>query len=502
MSENIPIQEIDPYILRAQEAFLGFKKLNIKERATFMHAVADEIEALGTELIAAAQSETSLPEARLVGEKARTVNQWRAYADALVNSNVLPVQIDTAIPERTPPKPDIRKTYTGLGVVVVFGASNFPFAFSTAGGDTASAIAAGCSVIFKSHSGHPTTSAIMAGAIERAVEKAGMPRGLFAAIATDGATGGQYLVKHPLVKAVGFTGSLYGGRTLFDLASQRPEPIPVFAEMGSVNPVFLLPGRLAAAAEEVATQYAGSLTLGVGQFCTNPGILVAPKNAELPRFLNTLKTQIGQVAPAQMLHQGIAASYHKNKADLLGQAGVDVLVAVDEDNPETHGNATVATVSAQAFLANPKLGDEVFGPFGLVVTYENQAEAVAIANQLEGQLTATVLGDPTELDQHTALIEALTEKCGRLLLNGFPTGVEVCGAMQHGGPYPASTDSRFTSVGPDAIKRFARPISYQNWPDGTLPDELKNGNPLGIWRTVNGELTRGSKDGRMEGEVG
>src|SRR5690606_15689483 len=251
------------------------------------------------------------------------------------------------------------------GVVVVFGASNFPFAFSTAGGDTASAIAAGCPVIFKSHSGHPKTSAIMADAIEQAVKKAGLPNGLFAAIATDGATGGQYLVKHPLVKAVGFTGSLYGGRALFDLASQRPEPIPVFAEMGSVNPVFLLPSRLAAAAEEVAKQYAGSLTLGVGQFCTNPGILVAPKDAELPRFLNTLKTEINQVAPAPMLHQGIAASYHKNKADLLGQAGVNVLVSVGEDTPETHGSATVATVSAQTFLANPKLGEEVFGPFGL-----------------------------------------------------------------------------------------------------------------------------------------
>lgn len=490
MSENIPIQAIEPYVLRAQEAFLSFKKLNLKERSAFMHSVADEIEALGTELITAARSETSLPEARLVGEKARTANQWRSYADALINSNVLPVQVDTAIPERTPPKPDIRKAYTGLGVVVVFGASNFPFAFSTAGGDTASAIAAGCPVIFKSHSGHPKTSAIMAGAIERAITKAGMPNGLFAAIATDGATGGQYLVKHPLVKAVGFTGSLYGGRTLFDLASQRPEPIPVFAEMGSVNPVFILPERLAAAAEEVAAQYAASLTLGVGQFCTNPGILIAPKNAALPRFLNTLKTQIGQVAPAQMLHQGIAASYHKNKADLLSQTGVEVLLAVGEDSPETHGNATVATVSAQAFLANPRLRDEVFGPFGLVVTYESQGEAMAIANQLEGQLTATVLAEPAELHQHTELITALTNKCGRLLLNGFPTGVEVCGAMQHGGPYPASTDSRFTSVGPDAIKRFARPISYQNWPDEMLPDELKNSNPLGIWRTVNAALTK------------
>lgn len=490
MSKNIPIQEIDQYVLRAQEAFLSFRKSNIQQRAAFMHAVADEIEALDSTLITTAQSETSLPEARLTGEKARTAFQWRCYADALTNSNVLPVQIDTSNPDRTPPKPDIRKTYVGVGIVVVFGASNFPFAFSTAGGDTASAIAAGCSVIFKSHSGHPKTSEIMAGAIERAIEKTGMPGGLFAAIATDGAVGGQHLVKHPLVKAVGFTGSLYGGRTLFDLASQRPEPIPVFAEMGSVNPVFLLPQRLANAAEEVAGQYAGSLTLGVGQFCTNPGIFVAPNNADLPRFLNALKTQVYQVAPAQMLHQGIAASYHKNKAELLSQAGVDVLVTVDETTPETHGNATVATVSAQTFLANAKLGEEVFGPFGLVITYDNQDEALAVANQLDGQLTATVLAEPAELNQNEALISALADKSGRLLFNGFPTGVEVCGAMQHGGPYPASTDNRFTSVGPDAIKRFGRPVSYQNWPDEMLPDELKNANPLGIWRTVNGELTK------------
>ena len=490
MSKNISIEEIDNYVLRAQEAFLSFRKLNIQQRAAFMHAVADEIEALDSALITAAQSETSLPEGRLVGEKARTVNQWRSYADALTNSNVLPVQIDTAIPDRTPPKPDIRKNYVGVGIVVVFGASNFPFAFSTAGGDTASAIAAGCSVIFKSHSGHPGTSNIMASAIEKAIEKTGMPAGLFAAIATDGVVGGQHLVKHPLVKAVGFTGSLFGGRTLFDIASQRPEPIPVFAEMGSVNPVFLLPQRLSNAAEEVGVQYAGSLTLGVGQFCTNPGIFVAPNNGDLPRFLNALRTQVQQVPAAQMLHPGIAASYHKNKAERLGQAGVEVLAAAEEQTPETHGNATVATVSAQTFLDNPKLGEEVFGPFGLIITYDNQEEALAVANQLEGQLTATVLAEPGELGQHGALIAALADKSGRLLFNGFPTGVEVCGAMQHGGPYPASTDSRFTSVGPDSIKRFGRPVAYQNWPDELLPDELKNANPLGIWRTVNGELTK------------
>ena len=490
MSEKATLPEIDQLVAQAHAAFSILNKLNIKQRATFMHAVADEIESLDAELITTAQSETHLPEARLIGEKARTVFQWRSYADALTNGNVLAYQIDTDNPNRTPPKPDLRKHYLGLGVVVVFGASNFPFAFSTAGGDTASAIAAGCAVIVKTHSGHPKTSAIMADAIQKAIQKMGLPVGLFAAVNTDGAVGGQYLVKHPLVKAVGFTGSTIGGRTLFDLASQRPDPIPVFAEMGSVNPVFLLPDRLEAAAEELAQQYAASLTLGVGQFCTNPGILVAPNHASLPRFLDALQPQIAQVAPAPMLHHGIASSYHKNKAELLTQDGVSVLAEVQSDTPETHGNATTATVSAKKFLENPKLSEEVFGPFGLIVIYERQEEALAVANQLEGQLTATLLANPSDLQSHTALIAALTDKCGRLLLNGFPTGVEVCGAMQHGGPYPASTDSRFTSVGPDAIKRFARPISYQNWPDDLLPDELKNANPLGIWRTVNGELTK------------
>ncbi|GGG76677.1 2,5-dioxovalerate dehydrogenase [Parapedobacter pyrenivorans] len=490
MNENTPIPEINQLVIQAQEAFLVFKQANAKQRADFMHRVADEIEALGPELIATAQSETNLPEARLNGEKARTAFQWRSYADALTNSNILPVQIDTSNPDRTPPKPDIRKTYVGVGVVVVFGASNFPFAFSTSGGDTASAIAAGCSVIFKSHSGHPETSKIMAGAIERAIQKTGLPSNLFAAIATDGVVGGQHLVKHHLVKAVGFTGSIQGGRALFDIASQRPEPIPVFAEMGSVNPVVLLPERLAAAAEEVANQYAQSLTLGVGQFCTNPGIFIAPNDRALPRFLTTLQAQITQAPSAPMLHSGIAASYHKNKADLLAQDGVEVLAEVPATTPETHGNATIATVSAQAFLGNPKLSEEVFGPFGLIVTYDSPQELLAVTQRLEGQLTATLLAEPAELAANRELVAALADKSGRVLFNGFPTGVEVCGAMQHGGPYPAATDSRFTSVGPDAIKRFARPVSYQNFPDEVLPDELKNANPLGIWRTVNGTLTK------------
>ena len=490
MSENTPIPEIDQIVQQAQKAFVAFKNVDVKRRRALMHGIADEIEQLGPELIRTAQAETQLPEARLVGEKARTVFQWRSYADAL--ETVLDIRIDTGDATRTPPKPDIRKTSLGLGVVVVFGASNFPFAFSTAGGDTASAIAAGCPVIVKTHPGHPKTSALMADAIKTAIKNAGLPEGLFATVRSDGFEGGQYLVSHPLVKAVGFTGSFAGGKALHDLAAKRPEPIPVFAEMGSVNPVFLLPNKLERSAEETAKQYAGSLTLGVGQFCTNPGILALPNHPSLPRFLNTLQAQITETAPAPMLHAGIAAAYSKNRTALLNQMGVTVLASATEAGEENHGNATVATVSAQTFLANDQLGHEVFGPFGLLVIYDTPEEAVAIASAFKGQLTTTVLAEREDIGTYQPLINVLTDKCGRLLLNGFPTGVEVCYAMQHGGPYPATTDSRFTSVGPDAIKRFARPLSYQNWPDEFLPDELKNANPLGIWRTLNGKLTKDS----------
>lgn len=489
MNENTSISAIDQSVIQAHEAFLAFKGTHAKKRAALMHRIADEIEALGPALIATAQSETSLPEGRLIGEKARTVFQWRSYADAI--GNVLDVRIDTADASRTPPKPDLRKTSVGLGVVAVFGASNFPFAFSTAGGDTASAIAAGCAVVVKTHPGHLKTSALMAGAINKAIRQADLPEGLFTAVRSDGFEGGQYLVAHPLIKAVAFTGSFAGGKALHDLAAGRSTPIPVFAEMGSVNPVFLLPQKLEGAAVEVAKQYAASLTMGVGQFCTNPGILVVPNHQNNRLFFDTLQTEITQTAPAPMLHAGIASAYHKNRAALLNHEGVEVLAEAPASTPESHGNATIATVSADRFLANAALAHEVFGPFGLVVTYNTPEEAAAIARALDGQLTATVLAEPDDLRNHGQLIELLTEKCGRLLLNGFPTGVEVCYAMQHGGPYPATTDSRFTSVGPDAIKRFLRPLSYQGWPDALLPDELKNTNPLGLWRTVNGALTNG-----------
>ncbi len=490
MSLNTTIKEIDNLLEKAQEAFFIFKNFTVKQRAAFMHQVADAIEALDDELITTAQAETNLPVARLQGEKGRTVGQWRGYADALASGVVLPVRIDTALPDRQPaPRPSIRKTYTPLGPVVVFCASNFPFAFSTAGGDTASAIAAGCPVIVKAHSAHPKTSGIMAAAINGVIQKAGLPEGLFGHVYSNSFENGTYLVSHPVVKAVGFTGSHGGGKALFDLANKRAEPIPVFAEMGSVNPVFLLEQKLNNAAEEVAKQYAASLTLGVGQFCTNPGIFVAPESPALATFINTLAQQISATPAAPMLHKGIAAAYHTNKTNVLQQPAVEV-VAQATEGAEGFGNAAIAITTAADFIANKKLSQEVFGPFGLLVTYKTQEEAAAIAKALEGQLTISIFGETEELANNKTLINIVESKCGRLLFNNFPTGVEVCYAMTHSGPYPSCSDSRFTAVGPDAIKRFARPVSYQNWPDALLPDELKDENVLGVWRTVNGELTK------------
>ena len=480
-------EDINQVVLHAQEAFLALRKSNFRQRAHLMNLIADEIEALGDELIRAAHEETHLPVARLTGEKGRTVGQWRTYGAALASGSILDVRIDTALPDRTPPRPDIRKGYAGLGPVVVFGASNFPFAFSTAGGDTASAIAAGCPVIVKAHSAHTQTAMIMAEAIKKGVEKAGCHPATFAQVFSNSRETSQSLIKHPLVKAVGFTGSYTGGKALFDIAAQRPESIPVFAEMGSVNPVFVLPEKIKNSPVQVAEQYAASLTLGVGQFCTNPGILVLPEGQET--FLSALVQAAGQFTPGRMLHEGIADSYTQTRTDVISQENVKVLL--DASTAEKGiGAASVALTTAEEFLENPALHQEVFGPFGLLVTYRNPEQLRAIAQHMHGQLTCTILGEEDEIGQYEDLLLLVTEKCGRLLFNGFPTGVEVVSAMHHSGPFPACTDSRFTSVGPDAIRRFARPVSYQNVPDAYLPDELKNGNPLGLYRLVNGEITQ------------
>lgn len=489
---NVSKEELDNLVEKAQEAFLIIKNLPLARRIAFMRTVADEIEALGPELIETGQAESHLPEARLIGEKGRTIFQWRSYADAVERGDSLDASIDTANAERTPPKPDLRKTSVPLGPVAVFGASNFPFAFSTAGGDTASSIAAGCPVIVKAHEGHPKTSGIMADAISRAVVKSGMPEGTFAHVYSSGYETGQQLVSHPLVKAVGFTGSYRGGKALVDLANERTEPIPVFAEMGSVNPLFLLPKKLVSAPQELAKQYAGSLTLGVGQFCTNPGLVIGIAGDELNKFIEALKEEIVKIAPGSMLNEKIAAGYAESREKVIGQSGVEVLAVSATEAGQGQGLPTVASVAGVELLVNPALLHEVFGPFALIVQCKDASEVLAVTEKLEGQLTISLFATNEDLAAHEEIVSLVQTKCGRILFNNFPTGVEVAKSMHHGGPFPSSSNGAYTSVGADAIKRFVRPLSFQNWPDAFLPDELKNANPLNIWRTVNNEKTKGA----------
>jgi NADP-dependent aldehyde dehydrogenase len=483
-------EEVEQVMQQAWKAFHIYRKHSLKERAAFMRAIAAELEACGDELIQVTMKETNLPEARLRNERGRTILQLNQYADACERGDWLEARIDTAIPDKAPPKPDIRKMLVPLGPVIVFGASNFPFAYSTAGGDTACALAAGCPVIVKAHPAHAETSQIVADAILKALVKCNMPEGVFSHIHGVSFEIGKALVMHPHTKAVGFTGSYTGGKQLFDWANQRKEPIPVFAEMGSINPVFLLPEKMKTAASDIAKMYAGSVTLGVGQFCTNPGLIIGLEGKDLDTFINALSNEIRKIAPGTMLHPGIFKNYRKKKDEALKQQGVDT-VAVSETKPALNqGSPTVATASGQTFLNNPLLHQEVFGPYSLIIRCRDMKEMLQIADKLEGQLTATLMATDNDIKIHDKLTEAVKNICGRFILNSVPTGVEVCLSMHHGGPFPATTDSRFTSVGADGIKRFARPIAFQNWSNELLPDELKNENPSGIFRTINNELTK------------
>ncbi len=486
--------EIDATMQLAWDAFYIYKKVSLKQRANFMKAIALELENCSDGLITTAMAETNLPEARLRNERIRAIFQLTSYADACEKGNWLNATIDTANTERNPPKPDIRKTLIPLGPVVVFGASNFPFAYSTAGGDTASAFAAGCPVIVKAHPAHAGTSTLVAKLIATAAEKCNMPKGVFNHVYGKDFNVGKQLVMHAYTKAVAFTGSYNGGKQLFDWANGRKEPIPVFAEMGSTNPVFLLPEKLQSEAVAVAKMFAASITLGVGQFCTKPGIIIGIDNESLTNFITTLTEEIKNTSLGPMLHAGIAAAFKKNKNIALQQDSVQgTSVAAPPDTELQNNlltNAAIAITSAITFLQNPVLHQEVFGPYAIVIKCTGIDEMYEVAKQLEGQLTATLMATHNDLKNNGPLIEIIKNCCGRIILNTVPTGVEVCGAMHHGGPFPSSTDSRFGSVGADAIKRFARPIAYQNWSDELLPHELQNENPLGIWRTVNGELTK------------
>ena len=485
MYQDTPIEEISSLVDRSWKAFELFRKVSLATRAKLMRTIAEELELAGDDLIKTAMSETNLPEPRLRNERNRTIFQLNSYAEAAEKANWLEARIDTADPNRTPPKPDIRKMLIPVGPVVVFGASNFPFAYSTAGGDTACALAAGCTVIVKAHPAHPGTSLGAAQAIQKAISRCGLPEDIFIHIYGAGSETGRTLVTHPKVKSVGFTGSYGGGKALFDWANQRKEPIPVFAEMGSVNPVFLFPEQLKSTAQKTAEWYSASITLSVGQFCTNPGLLIAIDSPGLDEFIEELGTLISNVSPGKMLHGGIAKSYQEKKTAALAQEGNELIAASVAAPGEGEGEAVIAKVSGKTFLANPLLHQEVFGPYSLIVVCSDATEMEAVASHLEGQLTATLMATESDIINHSNLVEQVKNICGRIIVNGVPTGVEVCLAMHHGGPFPSTTDSRFTSVGADGIKRFARPLSFQNWPDSLLPDELKNDNPLDIWRTVN-----------------
>ena len=492
MFNDATFPEIEIALQDAWKAFHVYRKTSLRQRAAFMRNIAKEIEAIGDELLQVTAEETHLPEARLRSERARTMFQLTSYAEACERGDWLEARIDTAIPDKAPPKPDLRKMLVPLGPVVVFGAANFPFAYSTAGGDTACALAAGCPVIVKAHPAHARTSELVATAIHKAVKAAGLPAGVFAHLHGASFEVGKALIEHPYTRAVGFTGSLAGGKQLFDWANQRKQPIPVFAEMSSINPVFLLPGRMSEAATEIAKMYAGSITLGVGQFCTNPGLIIGIDNKDLQQFIDALAGEIIKTAPGAMLNTGIFKNYVERRANALSQESVETVAVSGTDPQLDEGAPTIASVSATAFIQNPILHQEVFGPYSLIVKCKDTAEMQEVTAHLEGQLTATLMATQDDIRQHEELVEEVKNICGRFILNSVPTGVEVCLSMQHGGPFPATTDSRFTSVGADGIKRFARPVAFQNWANELLPDELKNENPLQIWRTVNNELSRGA----------
>ncbi len=477
---------------RAHAAFLEYRHKSGQQKANFLRAIATEIEALGLALIHTAMSETNLPEARLTGERGRACLQLRQMADVVEEGSWLDATIDTALPDRLPlPKPDIRNMLVPIGPVVVFGASNFPFAYSTAGVDPAAAWAAGCSVVVKAHPAHLKTSEMVAGAIRLAIQKTNMPDGVFEHLA-GGFDVGQALVMHPLTAAVGFTGSLMGGKALFDLANSRPKPIPVFAEMGSTNPVFLLPEALNQNTEKFAKMYAGSITGSMGQFCTKPGLLIGVDSPDLTKFVEILANEIKNIAPALMLHNGIAAAFQDKRSQILTQPNVTIEAETTTQNTNNEGIPSLASVSGTDFLNNIALHQEVFGPFSLVIKCADSAQMQTVTEHLEGQLTCTFIATENDLISYQNTVQAASLLCGRLILNSVPTGVEVCAAMQHGGPYPASTDGRFGSVGAKAIKRFVRPFAVQGFNDNFLPAELQNANPLNIWRTVNGAFTKNS----------
>jgi len=457
-------KDIDTAMQRTHSAWNVYRKTTGAQRAAFLRAIASNIEMLGNDLVQRTMLESGLPEARIIGERGRTCNQIRMFASMLDDGSWANEIVETAEPSRTPiPKPSLRRSLISVGPVVVFTASNFPLAFSTAGGDTISALAAGCSVVVKAHESHPGTNDLVANAIKDAAIETGMPDGVFETLYGKGHDIGRELVTHPLTASVAFTGSYRGGKALYDLASQRPTPIPVFAEMGSVNPIFLLPEKLSADHTALATQIAGSVCQGVGQFCTNPGLIIAIDSGISRTFTNELIDSFKKQTSDTMLNDGIYANYEAMKSDMISKQGVSVLHEHSNSDKLNIARPTLVSISAKAFISDRSLQEEVFGPFTMLVICEDADQMEQVASSLQGQLTASLMAAPSDLDQISELISILETKVGRLILNGVPTGLEVSAAMHHGGPWPASSDSRYTSVGTAAVYRFVRWVCWQGW---------------------------------------
>lgn len=486
--------EVDRACKLAARAFDTYRETSLEQRACFLEAIAEGLIDLGPALIERAMAESGLPKARLEGERGRTVGQLRLFATVVRDGRWLDVTIDRALPDRAPlPRPDLRRRQIAIGPVAVFGASNFPLAFSVAGGDTASALAAGCPVVVKAHPGHLGTSELVGRVIQAAVRACGLPEGVFSLLIGEGNEIGQALVAHPAIKAVGFTGSRQGGLALGRVANVRAQTIPVYAEMSSINPVFLLPGALADTPDKLAQAFVDSLTLGAGQFCTNPGLVIGIAGPQLERFKAAAAAALAAKESAVMLTQGIHGAYCSGVQRLAKVPGVLELARGKANAAAAagqQGNAAQAALfstEARNWLDQPELEQEVFGPAGLVVACRDITEMKAIAEHLEGQLTATLHLAASDHAAVRQLLPMLERKVGRILVNGFPTGVEVSYAMVHGGPFPATSDGRTTSVGALAINRFLRPVCYQDLPANLLPAALKDDNPLGLPRLVDGK---------------
>lgn len=485
-------EEVDLAARLATEAFASYRELPGSKKAEFLNRIADNIEAVTDPLVERANQETALGKPRLQAETARTCNQLRLFAKVVQEGSWVQARIDRADPERKPlPKPDIRSMLVALGPVVVFSASNFPLAFSVAGGDTASAFAAGNPVIVKAHSNHPGTSRIVGEAVRDSVRASGLHEGVFSLLFGAGTTVGVSLVQHPLVKAGGFTGSTSAGRALMNLACARPEPIPFYGELGSTNPVFILPGAMNQRGQKIASDLYGSFTLGAGQFCTKPGLIFFGDGKASQTFVGDLKEKVEHATGFALLTKGISSDYEKEVQSRKERRNLEVLAegAPRSQNPYS-ATAALYETEVDSFLADHGLSEEHFGPSTLLIRYSSKQQILEAARNLEGHLTATIHGTEEDLHEFSELVSILEGKVGRIVFNGFPTGVEVCHAMVHGGPYPASTDGRTTSVGTQAIFRFARPVCFQNFPDSALPAELRNSNPRGIWRMIDGQLTQ------------